>query len=69
MSIWNLLPAGLVIRAKAVAAVIGGIAYVVVSYIPSVAGNHVAAIVIAVLTALGVYAVPSANAKTKSKSL
>lgn len=64
MTIWNLLPAGLVARAKAVFAVIGGVAYVVVSYIPAIAANHAVAIAIAVLTALGVYAVPNSNVKT-----
>jgi hypothetical protein len=64
MSFWNLLPAALVSRAKAVAALLGGIAEVVVSFFPSVALNHWAAVVIAVLTALGVYTVPNSNIKT-----
>jgi hypothetical protein len=65
VNIWNLLPAALVSRAKAIAAALGGIAEIVVSFFPSVALNHWAAVVIAVLTALGVYTVPNGNAKTE----
>lgn len=64
MSIWNLLPAGVVSRAKTIAALVGAVAYVVVSYVPSLASNHYVAIAIAALTFLGVWKVPTANAKT-----
>lgn len=64
MNIWNLLPVGFVSRAKAVVAFIGGAAYVVVSYVPSVASVHWVSIVIAVLTVLGVYTVPNSNVRS-----
>jgi hypothetical protein len=66
MRLWNLLPASLVTRAKAIAAVIGGIAYVTVSFFPSLATNHYVAAAIAVLTALGVWKVPNSNAKVRA---
>jgi hypothetical protein len=64
MSLWNLLPAALVTRAKAVVAAAAAVLYTAVSFIPSLAGNHYVAIVIGLLTALGVWAVPSSNART-----
>lgn len=64
MSIWNLLPAGLVSRAKTIAALVGSVAYVVVNYVPSLASNHYVAIAIAALTVLGVWKVSTVNAKT-----
>lgn len=63
-SIWNLLPPGLVVRAKLIAAIVGSVAYIVISYVPSLAGNHYVAIAIAILTSLGVWKVPVSNAKT-----
>lgn len=66
MNVWNLLPAGIAARAKALLAVIGGAAYIVANYIPAVEHNHAVAILIAVLTALGVYVVPNGNAKTRA---
>lgn len=65
-NIWNLLPAGVATRAKAIVAVIGAVAYVVVSYVPDLQSNHYVAIVIAVLTAFGVWGVPNASAKSKA---
>lgn len=67
--LWNLLPPAVVTRAKAILAVIGGVAYVVVSYFPSVADDHWVSVAIAVLTALGVYAAPNSNTRSKMARL
>jgi len=58
-NIWSFLPAAVAARVKAVVAVIGGIAFVVVSFYPGLASNHYIAGAIAVLTALGVYVLPN----------
>ena len=67
VNIWNLLPPGVVTRAKTIVAVIGAVAYVVVSYFPSLAVNHYVAVAIGILTVLGVYGVSNTNAKTAAK--
>lgn len=65
MNPWDLLPPALVTRAKAVAALLGAVAEVAVSFDPPLAANHYAAAAIAVLTFLGVYAVPSRNVRSR----
>lgn len=66
-NLWNLLPPWLATRAKAFLAAAGGIAYVVVSFFPAVAGNHWVAAVIGILTFLGVYTAPNSNSRSKAE--
>lgn len=67
MNMWNMLPASIAARVKEICTIIGVIVYVVVSYIPSVAGNHYVAIAIGVLTLMGVYTAPK-TVKTAPKA-
>lgn len=66
-NLWNLLPPWLATRAKAFLAAAGGIAYVAVSFFPSVASNHWVAAVIGILTFLGVYTAPNSNARSQMR--
>ncbi len=58
-NIWELLPPAVAERLKAILAVVGGIAFVVVSFYPGLATDHYVSVVIAVLTVLGVYTIPN----------
>ncbi len=63
-NIWDLLPAGVASRAKSIVALIGAVAFIVVSFYPSLADNHYVSVAIGVLTVFGVWGVPNSNSGT-----